>query len=70
MAVVTFEGRSYALRDGESVLDGLTRHGVRVPCACRSGILPSCVMQSLDAPPPAAQRGLSPARREGGYFLA
>lgn len=71
MSAITFLGVRYELRNKESVLDGLLRHGVRIPHACRSGVCQSCMMRSVTgAPPPAAQNGLRASLREQNYFLA
>ncbi len=68
---VTFEGREYELRPGESVLDGMARHGVRLPSACRSGTCQACLLRAVSGDPgPAARRGLKPAWAASGYFLA
>ncbi|MBI3777167.1 MAG: 2Fe-2S iron-sulfur cluster binding domain-containing protein [Gammaproteobacteria bacterium] len=71
MPSLTFEARSYALRDNESVLECLTRHGVTVPHSCKSGICQSCMMRSVQGAPPAeAQKGLKEAQQAEGYFLS
>src|SRR3954464_3781367 len=73
---VTVEGkdgaaRSYALGEGESVLDGLLREGVAVPNSCRAGACQSCLMQVTAGTAPAeAQKGLKEKSRGGGDFLA
>lgn len=71
MSTITFQNQRYVLRDQESVLDGLLRHGVHIPSSCYSGVCQSCLMRSVDgAPPAAAQEGLRGSLRERGYFLA
>ncbi len=71
MATITFNGKCYALRDEESVLDGLSRHGVHVPSSCHSGVCQSCLMRSVDGTPPAAsQKGLRESLKERDHFLA
>ena len=66
-----FEGRSYALESGESVLDGLLRHGQSVSSLCRSGACQSCLLKATaGAPPAAAQVGLKEAWKKQGFFLA
>ena len=71
MSAITFQGSKYVLRDKESVLDGLLRHGVHIPSACRSGVCQSCMMRSVAGTPPAsAQNGLRASLRERDYFLA
>ena len=71
MAAVSFEGKSYALHDNESVLDGLLRHGVRVSHSCKAGVCGSCVMKaSAGLLPAKAQAGLKDSWKARGYFLA
>ena len=66
-----FEGRSYALEDGESVLDCLLRHGQSVSSLCRSGACQSCLLKATDGALPAtAQLGLKEAWKKQGFFLA
>jgi len=71
MPRLTFEAHSYALRENESVLECLTRHGVTVPHSCKSGICQSCMMRAVQGAPPAeAQKGLKESQQADGYFLA
>jgi CDP-4-dehydro-6-deoxyglucose reductase len=71
MPDIRFEGETYALQDGQSVLDCLLEHGVSVPFGCRAGICQSCLMRAGDgALPESAQQGLQPTLREQRYFLA
>src|SRR3954468_23682171 len=73
---VTVEGkdgaaRSYALGEGESVLDGLLRNGVAVPNSCRAGACQSCLMQVTAGEASAAsQQGVKDAMRARGFVLA
>jgi ferredoxin-NADP reductase/ferredoxin len=68
---ITFENRRYALREQESVLDGLLRHGVSLRSSCRNGVCQSCIMRAVDqAPPPASQKGLKESLRTRNHFLA
>jgi NAD(P)H-flavin reductase/ferredoxin len=68
---LTFHGRGYQLRAGESVLDGLARHGVGLPAACRAGVCHSCLLRAETGDPgPASRAGLKPALQASGYFLA
>jgi ferredoxin-NADP reductase/ferredoxin len=68
---ITFEGRDYQLRPGESVLQGLARHGVDLPSACRVGSCQACMIRSVSGDPgPDARRGLKATWRAAGYFLA
>jgi len=73
MAYIHYQGSDYLLEEGETVLDGLLRHGVtNVAFSCKAGACQSCLMQTAhDASPPlAAQRGLKETLKSKGYFLA
>jgi NAD(P)H-flavin reductase/ferredoxin len=72
MPRVGFAGQSCDLQDGETVLDGLLRHGIAVPHACKAGSCGSCLLQAIppQQPPAHAQAGLKPAWRARGYFLS
>jgi CDP-4-dehydro-6-deoxyglucose reductase, E3 len=66
-----YGGQDYDLAPGESVLDGLARHEVRVPSACRAGACHACLLKADTGDPgPAGQHGLKPALAAQGYFLA
>ncbi|MEP7051023.1 MAG: 2Fe-2S iron-sulfur cluster binding domain-containing protein [Pseudomonadota bacterium] len=66
-----FEGTSYPLESGESVLDCLLRHGQAVNSLCRSGACQSCMLKATaGAVPAAAQVGLKDAWKKQGCFLA
>jgi CDP-4-dehydro-6-deoxyglucose reductase, E3 len=68
---LTFEGRDYDLRPGESVLDAMARHGVGLPSACRVGSCQACMVRSVRGDPgPDARRGLKATWLASGYFLA
>ncbi|HKB29952.1 MAG TPA: 2Fe-2S iron-sulfur cluster binding domain-containing protein [Streptosporangiaceae bacterium] len=71
MVRISLGGRAYELAEGESVLDGMVRHGVEIPSACRSGACHACLLCALcGAPGRQAQRGLKDTWRSAGYFLA
>ena len=71
MSSVRFDGVSYSLIVGESVLDGLLRHGVRLSYSCKAGVCGSCVMKATAGNPTAkAQAGLKDSWKARGYFLA
>ena len=71
MARVKHEGQWYPLEEGESVLDGLLRHGVGVPHSCRAGACQSCLMRAEQGEvPEKAQAGLKETLKARGYFLA
>jgi CDP-4-dehydro-6-deoxyglucose reductase, E3 len=68
---VRFDGVPYSLVAGETVLDGLLRHGVRLSFSCKAGVCGSCVMKATAGLPPAkAQAGLKDSWKARGYFLA
>lgn len=68
---VTFAGRHYPLRPGESVLEGMARHGVGLPSACRAGACHTCLLRAESGDPgEAGQRGLKASLTARGYFLA
>ena len=70
MARVIFEGASYVLNEGESVLAALLRGGANVPYSCGKGTCHCCLMQSLDGHPGEdSQSGLRPNWVEHGMFL-
>jgi ferredoxin-NADP reductase/ferredoxin len=69
--LLRYAGQDYDLDPGESVLDGLARHGVAVPAACRAGACHSCLLKADAGNPGAAgQQGLKPSLAAHGYFLA
>jgi CDP-4-dehydro-6-deoxyglucose reductase, E3 len=69
--LVSYAGRAYGLLPGESVLEGLARHGVSVPAACRAGACHACLLRADAGETGAAgQRGLRPSLAARGYFLA
>ena len=72
MAVnISYQGRKYELQDGETVLDGLMRHGQDVPSSCKAGACQSCLMQTNDGNPGSkAQIGLKDTLKAQNFFLA
>lgn len=68
---ITIEDRQIDCQAGESVLDALLREQIDIPYACREGNCQSCMIQSLQGPPPeTAQRGLKDVLQHQNYFLA
>lgn len=55
---------------GETVLEALTRGGVRIPSACRAGVCRACLVKVLDGDPGAPAALLEQDLRADGYFLA
>lgn len=67
---IEFEGASYELRTGESMLDALVRGGANIPFSCRKGTCQICTMQLVSGDVgPAAVRGLRPDAVAQGMFL-
>lgn len=66
------EGSAYPALPGESVLDTLLRHGVKVPYSCKAGICGSCTMRAAAGTrlSPGAQDGLKETLQQQGYFHA
>jgi len=71
MVQLSCGGRSFECPPGASVLETLTANGVAVSFGCRKGVCQSCLVRAVAGPvPESAQRGLAPALRARGYFLA
>lgn len=71
MPTVQYDGVSYALETGETVLDGLLRQGVNLPHSCKGGVCHSCLVRASQGKvPDKAQQGLRDTYRAQGYFLA
>ncbi|MCA9714298.1 MAG: 2Fe-2S iron-sulfur cluster binding domain-containing protein [Myxococcales bacterium] len=71
MATLRFADRRLEVKNGETVLETLEAAGVDVPNSCRAGACQSCLMRAVSGEvPEKAQRGISPSKRELGYFLA
>lgn len=69
--LVHFEGQAIALAPGETVLQGIERHGASLPAFCRRGICRSCMVKARrGAVPAAAQKGLKEPLRRQNLFLA
>jgi CDP-4-dehydro-6-deoxyglucose reductase len=70
MAIV-FEGQAFELLPGETVLEGLERHGHAVRSFCRAGVCQSCMLKARSGVLPAAsQRDLKRSLRVQGMFLS
>jgi ferredoxin-NADP reductase/ferredoxin len=64
-------GKIYNCQSGETVLDALLRQKVTVPYACLKQSCMSCMMQSLNGPPPLeSQRNLKETLQLQNNFLA
>jgi len=68
---VSYNGKIFPLKEGETVLDCLLREGQGVAYSCRAGVCHSCMMKMPSGTiPPEAQEGLKPALKQQGFFLA
>lgn len=66
-----FEGRDFAVADGESVLECLDRNAAGVPSFCRNGVCQSCLLRAEEGHiPAAAQQGLKDSWRAQGWLLS
>ncbi|MFZ5897044.1 MAG: 2Fe-2S iron-sulfur cluster-binding protein [Myxococcota bacterium] len=71
MAELTAGDRRVQLTAGESVLDALTRAGVKLSSSCRAGACQSCLVQvTRGAIPERAQIGLKDSLRARNFVLA
>jgi NAD(P)H-flavin reductase/ferredoxin len=70
-ARISYGNSTFEAQEGETVLDCLTRNGINVPHACRSGVCQSCLMHAEEGQiPEAAQKDLQPAYIKQDMFLA
>ncbi len=72
MSVVQYKDQTLHLLEGESVLDGLLRHGFNIPHGCKSGVCHSCMLiadEDTDLPA-ASQLGIKSTQKAQGYFLS
>lgn len=68
---LSFEGSTYQVDPGETVLQCLERNGVVVPSFCRAGACQSCVLKAVAGKPTAkAQAGLRDSWKRQGLFLS
>ena len=59
------------LEQGENLLDGLLRQGIRIPYSCRAGICHSCLLKLENGcPPKGSQDLLSNKQVQNHYILA
>lgn len=71
MAVIQYNQQALNLNEGETVLDGLLRHGFHIPHGCKSGVCQSCMLRVDQGQLPAnAQLGLKATQKSQGYFLS
>ena len=70
MPNLTYQGKTYSCRDGETVLDACLRQGVSLPFSCRNGVCHACLQRVVEGDLPAdAQKGLKHELAAKGYFL-
>jgi CDP-4-dehydro-6-deoxyglucose reductase len=68
---ISFEGKTFDLLAGETVLEGIERQGSSAPFFCRRGVCQACLLRApAGAVPPVAQKGLKDSLRKQGFFLA
>jgi truncated hemoglobin YjbI/ferredoxin len=68
MPDITYQGQRVHCRDGETVLDALTRHGLDIAFSCKSGVCRRCMLRCTQGeiparmatylPPPLLAQGL------------
>lgn len=70
MPEIQYQGRTWPVAEGETVLDALLRQGVNAAHSCKAGSCGSCMMRAASGPVPAiAQAGLKDSWKAQGYFL-
>lgn len=70
MTRIKFDDQTFVTENDETVLHTLLRNNVQVPYGCKVGACQSCLMRSLDNPPPlASQVGLKDTQQKQNYFL-
>lgn len=71
MSKLTLNGATFTNQPDETVLNTLLRENVQIPNGCRHGVCQSCLMRSVDTPPPvSAQLGLNLTQKKQNYFLS
>ncbi len=67
---ITFDGRTYLIREGETALEAMLRGGANLQFSCRKGSCRSCMLEAVSGDPGAeAQARLSDEMRERNLFL-
>ena len=67
---ISFEGKKYALKDGDTALDAMLRGGAGLQFSCRKGSCRSCMLEFVSGElGEEAQSRLSPEMRERNLFL-
>ena len=71
MPEVRYNGRSFGMDAGETVLEALERQGQAVAHSCRAGLCQSCLLRCVvGTPPPDAQKGLKDNQKAQNCFLS
>ena len=71
MTSVAFQGKSYEISEGQTVLDALLAAGQNIPNACRAGACGACILRATSGEIPAeSQVGLRDAWKARGCFHA
>lgn len=70
MTDITYQGKAYNCREGESILDAFLRQGVNLPFSCRNGVCHVCLQRAVSGElPEGAQKGLKASLAAKDYFL-
>jgi ferredoxin-NADP reductase len=70
MAEITYQGKTYSCRAGETILEAFLRQGVNLPFSCRDGICHVCMQRMVSGKlPKGAQRGIKASLAAKNYFL-
>jgi ferredoxin-NADP reductase/ferredoxin/truncated hemoglobin YjbI len=70
MADITYQGKTYTCREGETILEAFLRQGVNLPFSCRAGVCQACLQRAVSGELPAgAQKGLKDSLVAKNYFL-
>ncbi|MCK5831122.1 MAG: 2Fe-2S iron-sulfur cluster binding domain-containing protein [Methylococcales bacterium] len=68
---IQLDDQHISCQPDESILNALLREKVDISYGCQQGVCQSCMMRSLDSPPPSeSQNGLTDQLKEQNYFLA
>ena len=70
MADITYQGKTYICRDGETILEAFLRQGVNLPFSCRAGVCHACLQRVVSGEvSKLAQKGLKADLVAKNYFL-
>ncbi len=70
MPEITYQGKTYNCREGESILEAFLRQGVSLPFSCRKGVCQVCLHRAVSGElPEGAQKGLKESLAAKNYFL-